>query len=289
MSLKPRIAITRGDPAGIGPEIVAKALRDPRVRRVCEPVVLGASARVPLGRPSRKAGQIALAALREGLSMVMSHQAAAFVTAPVSKEAFRLAGHGLPGHTEWLAREAHAPRSAMLMASGPMRALLLTRHVPLAKVSSTLTGRIIREGAELAYEFLTRYAGIRKPRLVACGVNPHAGDHGIIGTEEQRIYAPALRALRKSGIPVAGPFPSDTVFSHMAQGRYDLALAAYHDQGMIPLKLYAPKRLVNITVGLPFIRTSPGHGTAYDIAGKGKADPGPMIEAILVAAQYARG
>ncbi len=285
--MKPRLAITLGDPAGIGPEIVAKALRDPRIHRVCEPVVLGPDVHVPRGRPTRQAGKAALEALREGLFLVQAKHVAALVTAPVSKEAFHLAGHGLPGHTEWLARESGAKHSAMLMVSGPMRAILLTRHLPLNKVSASLSSRLIQESARLGYDFLIQRAKVRRPRLVACGVNPHAGDHGLIGKEEQRLYAPALRDLKKKGIPVAGPIPADTAFSHMAQGRYDLALAAYHDQGMIPLKLYAPERLVNVTLGLPFIRTSPGHGTAYDIAGKGKADPRPMIEAILLAARYA--
>lgn len=286
--MKTRIAITLGDPAGIGPEIVVKALRDPRIKRACDPVVLGSCARVTMGRPSRQAGLAALEALREGLFLVQSKHVDALVTAPVSKEAFHLAGHGLPGHTEWLARESRAPRSAMLMVSGPMRALLLTRHLPLSQVSRALTSRLIQEAAELSYEFLTTSAKIRRPKMVACGVNPHAGDHGLIGREEERLYVPALRALKKRRIPVVGPVPADTAFTHMAQGRYDLALAAYHDQGMIPLKLYSPERLVNITVGLPFIRTSPGHGTAYDIAGQGKADPRPMVEAILLAAQYAK-
>jgi 4-hydroxy-L-threonine phosphate dehydrogenase PdxA len=172
--------------------------------------------------------------------------------------------------------------------SGPLRAILMTRHVPLNAVSAHLTPRLIQRSAELGYAFVKHVLKIPRPRLVACGVNPHAGDHGIIGQEEIRIYNPALRALIKKGVPVSGPLPSDSVYPKMAQGKYDLALAAYHDQGMIPLKLYAPDRVVNVTLGLPFIRTSPGHGTAYDIAGKHAASPAAMIEAILLAAQYCR-
>jgi 4-hydroxythreonine-4-phosphate dehydrogenase len=286
--MKPRIAITLGDPAGIGPEIVAKALRDPRVLKSCKPVVLGNTGGIRMGVPSRAAGLRAIEALKEGLFLVQSGEAQALVTAPVSKESFRLADHGFPGHTEWLAAACRAPEAAMLMVSGPLRTILLTRHIPLADVSGTLTPRLIQRGAELGYAFVHTVLGKPRPRLVACGLNPHAGDHGIIGREEQSIFLPALRALKKMGIPVAGPLPSDSVFAQMAEGRFDLALAAYHDQGMIPLKVYAPERVVNITLGLPFIRTSPGHGTAYDIAGLGQARSGPMIEAILLAARYCR-
>jgi 4-hydroxythreonine-4-phosphate dehydrogenase len=286
ISNKPKIAITLGDPAGIGPEVVAKALRDPRVHRACVPIPIGNTIRVPLGKPSRQGGVSALAFLREGLTLVQGGHASALVTAPVSKEAFHLAGHGLPGHTEWLAQESKAKESAMLMVSGPMRALLLTKHVPLSAVSQNISVKLIISSARLGYHFLRRYERIKNPKIVACGLNPHAGDHGIIGHEEQKTYKPALQALYRKGIQVAGPLSSDSVFAHMAQGRYDLALAAYHDQGMIPLKLFAAERLVNITLGLPFIRTSPGHGTAYDIAGKGKANARPMIEAILLAARY---
>ncbi len=191
----------------------------------------------------------------------------------------------------------------MLMVAGRLRAILLTRHVPLAQVSKYLSVKLIKQSARLGYDFVKHHVlprppygrplpkgegRVRRPKLVLCGLNPHASDHGLIGKEEQKIFLPAIRALRKERTPVSGPVPADTAFLHMAKGHYDLALAAYHDQGMIPLKLYAPDRLVNITLGLPFIRTSPGHGTAYDIAGKGKADARPMIEAIVLAAQYSR-
>ncbi len=299
--MKPRIAITLGDPAGIGPEIVSKALRDPRIRRACQPIVVGTVRRVSMGRPSRAAGLCAIEALRRGLLLVETGQADALVTASVSKESFQLADHGFPGHTEWFAAKCRAPHAAMLMVAGPMRAILMTRHIPVTQISKHLTREVIRRSARLGYDFVKRYilphptlslreraptGRVRRPRIVLCGLNPHAGDHGLIGKEEQKIFLPAIRALRRGGLPVSGPVPADSAFLHMAQGRYDLALAAYHDQGMIPLKLFAPEKVVNITLGLPFIRTSPGHGTAYDIAGKGKASPGPMIEAILLAARY---
>jgi 4-hydroxythreonine-4-phosphate dehydrogenase len=283
---RPRIAITLGDPAGIGPEIVAKALRSPLVRRACDPMVLGESGGVPMGKPSRRAGQAAVAALKEGLALLQSGQARALVTAPVSKESFRLAHFGFPGHTEWFAGACRAPEVAMLMASGPLRVILLTRHIPLKAVHRRLTAKVIRSSARLGYDFVKHRLGKPLPRLVLCGLNPHAGDNGIIGREEISVFGPALGALRKEGIAVAGPLPADSVFPVMAKGQFDLALAAYHDQGMIPLKVYDADRIVNITLGLPFIRASPGHGTAYDIAGRGKARPGPMIEAILLAARY---
>jgi len=313
--MKPRIAITLGDPAGIGPEIVAKALKDPRVRLACEPVVAGRRARVPMGSPSRPAGLSAIQALNEGLSLIRSGSVRALVTAPVSKESFLLADFGFPGHTEWLASACRTQEVAMLMVAGPLRAILMTRHVPLAEVSKHLTKDVIIRSAHLGYSFLRDVtpagrkpgpsgSGLRKdtgsrltirrddgkhnPRLVLCGLNPHAGDHGIIGNEEQTIFLSALRALQKKGISIAGPLPADSVFPLLAKGQFDLALAAYHDQGMIPLKLYAPERVVNVTLGLPFIRTSPGHGTAYDIAGRGQADARPMVEAILLAARYSQ-
>jgi len=306
--MKPRIAITLGDPAGIGPEIVIKALRHARVRACCEPVIVGdpvalslhklplpltemlsvpgLDRRMPLGRPSKEAGRSAIESLRLATGLVRAQQAKALVTAPVSKESFHQAGLRFPGHTEWLAQACRASSVAMLMVAGRLRALLMTRHIPVSRAAHELTASRIAESARLGYAFVKKVLGKPRPRLVACGLNPHAGDGGLIGREEQKTIAPALADLRRHGLPIAGPFGADSVFRDMSRGKYDLALAAYHDQGMIPLKLYAPDQLVNVTLGLPFIRTSPGHGTAYDIAGKGRADPKPMIEAICLAAQY---
>ncbi len=308
--MKPRLAITLGDPAGIGPEVVSAALLDPRVRRACEPVVVGdplaltlhgcklpraemlsvpgLSPHLRLGQPSREAGVSAIQSLRRGLDLITTRQVQAFVTAPVSKESFHLADMRFPGHTEWLAHETHATDVAMLMAAGALRAILVTRHVPLGSVPKHLTAQALSSAARLGWAFVRDLLGRKRPRLVACGLNPHAGDNGLIGSEEKRMRL-TLGQLRKKGIPIDGPIAADSVFRDMAKRQYDLALAAYHDQGMIPLKLFASERLVNITLGLPFIRTSPGHGTAYDIAGKGRADAGPMIEAILLAARYSQG
>lgn len=308
MTSKPRIAITVGDPAGIGPEIVAQAVLDRRVLSVCEPIVIGdpmafalhhqplpevemlsipgLNKKLVLGESSREAGESALEALRKGLALVLGNQAQALVTAPVSKESFHEADVPFPGHTEWLAAECKAGPVAMLMVAGRLRALLVTRHVPLAKAPHTLTKTAFIDAALLADRFIRELLHKRTPRIVACGINPHAGDNGLIGHEEKKVLLPAIAVLLRRGISVQGPSGADSVFRDMVQGRYDLALAAYHDQGMIPLKVFAPEKLVNITLGLPFIRTSPGHGTAYDIAGKGRASPGPMIEAIRLAAQY---
>lgn len=306
--MKPRLVITAGDPAGIGPEIVAAAVKDPRVLAVCEPIVIGdpvAFARhklplpkvemvpmpglkkdFPIGSPSAEAGRSALESLKVAVGLIQSRQAIAMVTAPVSKESLLMAQANSPGHTEWLARETQTKTVGMLMVAGKLRTLLLTRHVPIRQVARHLTSRVIQEGAVLAHTFIKTILGKPKPRIAACGLNPHAGDNGLLGTEEKTVFEPALAALRKRGILIIGPRPSDAAFREMAEKKYDLVLAAYHDQGMIPLKLYAPRQMVNVTLGLPFIRTSPAHGTAYDIAGKSVADAEPMIEAIRLAASY---
>jgi 4-hydroxythreonine-4-phosphate dehydrogenase len=307
--VKPRIVITSGDPAGIGPEIVAAAVRDPKILAICDPVVVGdpvaftrlqptlpkvemlpvpgLSKKFAVGVPSKEAGYSALEALRAGTGLVMTRQAHALVTAPISKESLALADAGVPGHTEWLAKHTQSPAVAMLMVAGKLRAVLMTRHVPIRDVSKALTSRVVEESGALGFRFVKEVLGKKKPRLVACGLNPHAGDHGLLGHEEAKVIEPALARLRKNGVAIDGPRPADTAFREMADGEYDLALAAYHDQAMIPLKLYAAGRLVNITLGLPFIRTSPGHGTAYDIAGKGEASADSLKEAIGLAARYA--
>jgi 4-hydroxythreonine-4-phosphate dehydrogenase len=307
--MKPRIVITVGDPAGIGPEVVAAAVKDPQVLSICLPVVVGDPVAFkrqglrlpkvemlpapglrkdfPVGQPSREAGLSAVESLRLAAGLIEGRQAQALVTAPISKESLHLADAGFPGHTEWLANQCGAKSVAMLMVAGKLRALLLTRHVPIARVAATLTVKTIEDAGILAADFVSRILKKRKPRMVACGLNPHAGDNGLIGKEEQTRIVPALQRLRKRGILILGPRPADTVFREMAEGAYDLALAAYHDQGMIPLKLHAPQRMVNVTLGLPYIRTSPAHGTAYDIAGQGKANPAPLKEAIRLAVEYA--
>jgi len=240
------------------------------------------------GHPSLAGGRAAIAALQKALHLIQTGQADAMVTAPVSKESFAKARYGFPGHTEWLAEQSGVTSFAMLMVAGPLRTILMTRHVPLKDVSRHLTRRVIEESARLGFAFARQVLQKKNPRLALCGLNPHAGDRGILGSEENRIMRPAVRALAARGIRLVGPISSDVAFKEMTEGAYDLALAAYHDQGMIPLKVYAPEKMVNITLGLPYIRTSPAHGTAYDIAGRGKADSEPMVEAIRLAALYSR-
>jgi len=285
--VKPRVAITLGDPAGIGPEIAVAAARARRVLSVCEPLLVGHRLpRIPLGRPSKAAGLAAIAALQEGVALIQAGQAQALVTAPVSKESFALADYGFPGHTEWLAQQSGIKEYGMLMVADHLRALLVTRHIPLSQVPEKLNRDSIAVAARLGFNFVRDLLKKKNPRLVLCGLNPHAGDHGLLGTEEDRLLRPVLKTLKRQGLAITGPIAADAAFRDMARGAYDMALACYHDQGMIPLKVFASERMVNITLGLPYIRTSPAHGTAYDIAGKKKAKTGPMIEAILLAAKY---
>jgi 4-hydroxythreonine-4-phosphate dehydrogenase len=306
---KPRIAITLGDPAGIGPEVVFAALRDARVHAACDPIVVGdpqiisqyakknhsrfeciptlsQKRSISLGRPSQAAGRSAILALEASVRYIRNGHARALVTAPVSKESFALVRHGFPGHTEWLAQQSHVKTYGMLMVANHLRALLVTRHIPLADVPKKLNRAALESAAHLGFDFVRNLLKKKNPRLALCGLNPHAGDHGLLGKEENTLLRPVLAKLKRRGFPIAGPIAADAVFRDMVKGDYDLALACYHDQGMIPLKVYAPDRMVNITLGLPYIRTSPAHGTAYDIAGRGKAKAEPMIEAILLAAQY---
>lgn len=301
----PRIAITLGDPAGIGPEVVRAALADPRVRAKCRPIIVGdkrlcapragvySFVDVPMqgyrslrpGSVSRAAGEAAYRWVRAACELVVAGGADALVTAPLSKEALHRAGHHYDGHTELLADLTGSRHVAMLMAAGAIRSVMITRHVPLSTVSAQLTSKNIADTVRLSCDFLRRRAGLKKPRVVVCGVNPHAGEGGILGREESRIIAPAVKALVRAGRRVTGPIAADAAWRKTQEGAYDLIVTMYHDQTMIPLKVIAPHSIVNITAGLPFVRTSPGHGTAFDIAGKGRADPRSMIEAILTAAR----
>jgi len=206
------------------------------------------------------------------------------VTAPISKEAFALAGIRFPGHTELLAGATGTKNFAMMMAAGRLRAVMVTRHQPLMSVGATLSvEEIVRVGRLCSY-FLGDSLCIKIPRIGICALNPHAGEGGMFGKEESSIIIPAARALKRKGVGITGLFPADSAWRKMSEGRLDALITMYHDQAMIPLKCLAPDKIVNITVGLPFVRTSPGHGTAPDIAGKNLADPLPMIEAIKTAA-----
>ena len=287
-SMKPRVAITCGDPAGIGPEIAQKAANDPRVRDICAPVVYGppAGARYTPGELSAEAGQAAYDTLCEAVKDAQSGVVAAVATAPVNKLAFARAGLPWKGHTDLLAHLTGSPRVAMMFWSEPLKVVLATIHIPLASVTSALTRELVDEIIDLSSRELPRF-GIAQPRLAVAGLNPHAGEDGLLGHEEAKVLRPAIEAAQKRGIHIDGPFPGDTVFGRAVRGEFDAVIACYHDQGLIPVKLLAFGRAVNVTLGLPIIRTSVDHGTAFDIAGKNVADPSSMIEATLLAARLA--
>lgn len=287
----PRVAITAGDPAGIGPEIAAKAAADPRVTAVCEPLVYEpprevTRALVP-GRASAEAGRAAHAVIVRAVQDALDGRVDAVATAPINKEAFALAGLPWRGHTELLQELTRAPRVAMMFQSSALRVVLATVHVPLKDVAAVLTAKRITDAIELAHEWLPRF-GVAAPRLALAGLNPHAGEHGVIGGEERQVLEPAAADCRARGIDVTGPLPADTVFVRASRGEFDLVVACYHDQGLIPVKLLAFGQAVNVTLGLPIVRTSVDHGTAFDIAGKGVADAGSLVEAVRLAARLVR-
>lgn len=214
-------------------------------------------------------------------------RADAVVTAPISKEAWALAGHGeFPGHTELLAARFGAERAAMMFEAEQLRVILVTTHIPLSEVARAVTAERVLDVIEMGHEACVRL-GVARPRLAVCGLNPHAGEQGLLGDDEQRVIVPAMERARAKGIDVAGPFPGDTVFNAAVKKRYDMVVAMYHDQGLIPVKLLAFDRAVNVTLGLPTVRTSPDHGTAFDIAGRDLADPGSMGAAIDLAVRLA--
>jgi len=288
MSL-PRVAITVGDPAGVGPEIVASARVDARVTEVCEPVVYGPAdlARFRPGHLSAEAGRAAYDAIVAAVNDAQAGRVHAIATAPVNKEAFALAGLPWRGHTDLLAHLTGAPSVAMMFYAEALRVVLATIHVPLADVPRLLTRATLEQVIRLTAREMPRF-GFPHPRLAVAGLNPHAGEHGVLGPEEREVFEPALAACRTEGIDVAGPFPADTLFVRAARGEFDVVVASYHDQGLIPIKLLAFGNAVNVTLGLPIIRTSVDHGTAFDIAGKGVADHGSLVCAIRLAARLAR-
>jgi 4-hydroxythreonine-4-phosphate dehydrogenase len=287
--VKPRIAITEGDPAGIGPEIARRAAADPRVLDVCEPVLYGAGsgAKFEPGVLSADAGKAAYDAIVRATADVQSGAVAAVATAPINKEALRLAGFPWNGHTDLLAHLTGASHVAMMFYSDELRVVLATVHVPLAEVPKLLTQRLVEQTIALTARALPLFDKMH-PRIAVAGLNPHAGEHGLFGREEETAIAPAIECCRAKGIDVSGPFPADTLFVRARRGEFDVVIACYHDQGLIPVKLAAFGRAVNVTLGLPIVRTSVDHGTAFDIAGKGIADPESMIAAVLLAARLAR-
>lgn len=283
---KPRIAITAGDPAGIGPEIAGAAAADPRVAAVCEPVIYESAGRraVTPGVLSADAGRGAYDAIVRAVADVQRGAAAAVATAPINKEAWRLAGLPWSGHTDLLAHLTGAAHVAMMFYSDALRVVLATIHIPLAEVPRALTQASLEATIGLTAAALPQF-GYPAPRIAVAGLNPHAGEHGLFGMEDEEVLRPAVSACRARGVDVSGPWPADTLFVRAQRGEFDVVIACYHDQGLIPVKLLAFGHAVNVTLGLPIIRTSVDHGTAFDIAGTGRADPESMIAAVLLAAK----
>jgi 4-hydroxythreonine-4-phosphate dehydrogenase len=288
---KPRIGITVGDPAGIGPEIARKALNDADVFAICEPILYGPHEdeqlrRFAIGRVSAEAGRAAYEAIVRAVEDAQAERIAAIVTAPINKESFACAGLPWPGHTDLLAHLTGAPRVAMMFYADALRVVLATVHIALKEVSAALSQGRVEEVIALTASELPRF-GFPRPRLAICGLNPHAGEHGVIGNEEDDVLRPAIDAQRSLGVLVEGPFPADTIFIRAMKGEFDAVIACYHDQGLIPVKMAAFGRAVNVTLGLPIIRTSVDHGTAFDIAGEGRADASSLIEAVKLAVRLA--
>lgn len=296
---RPRLAVTLGDPRGIGPEITAAARRDERVRAAADLVVVGprgteASVDVTIGDWSAEmsdadAGRLAGFAVDRAIELAQRHEVDGIVTAPLDKHALLAGGYDFPGHTELLAARTGCRVAMMLAATrpgpgatNPLRVVLATTHLALRDVPRAVTAEAIGSAAEVTRHGLQDWFGIAHPRIALCALNPHAGDGGRFGREDDELLAPAARAAG-----IAGPFPADTVFVRAMRGAFDAVIAPYHDVGMTAIKVAAFGSAVNVTLGLPFPRTSPDHGTALDIAGQGIADPGSMVEAVLLCAEIA--
>ena len=328
MEKLPLIAITLGDPAGVGPEIILKALAQEQVYAVCRPLVVGerrmleraagfvgqpaprfeltgedpatagythgtltlldlhnaAPQDCPVGQVSAAAGRAAVEYVLRACDLALAGTAAAVVTAPLNKSAMQLAGFKYAGHTELLAERTHAGQVSMLLAGPKLRVLHVSTHVALEEAIRRVTRQRVEEVIGLAHE-ACRALGIPRPRIAVAGLNPHAGEGGMFGSQEAEQIVPAVEAAQKRGLLVSGPLPPDTVFLRAMQGEFDIVVAMYHDQGHIPMKLLAFDSGVNVSIGLPVIRTSVDHGTAFDIAGKGTARPDSLLAAIQVALQ----
>lgn len=304
-----RIGITMGDPSGIGPEIIAKAL--PSITPLGQVVVIGDAwvfgrvcsfvhvphetsfdfvemANVPrkgfrFGRTDKAYGKASLQYVDEALALLDRGLIDCLVTCPVSKEAVSLWRRGFSGHTEYLAGQAGVSRTVMMLLNRRLKFGLVTTHIPISRVASKITAGKIRDTVTLTADSLRDLFGISHPSIAVAGLNPHASDNGVIGSEEGRLIAPALKKIRRAGFTLAGPLPADTCCARALAGDFDAVVAMYHDQALIPLKTTDPLGGVNLTLGLPYVRTSPLHGTAFDIAGKGKAYPDSLIAAVRTA------
>lgn len=326
-----RIAVTMGDPTGIGPEVIVKALAacSSRLRASCvvvgDPAVMNTAVkrfgsaelrkiwavaspprgtartrqlafvsasdlkwdRIQPGQPGAVEGRAMAAYLEAGLALVQKGICRALVTAPVSKAGLKAGGFKYPGHTDWLAARTGA-QAVMMLVAGGLRVVPVTVHVPLSQAARTITPELVLQTLQVVHRDLLARFKIRSPRLYVSGLNPHAGEQGMLGREEQTMIAPAIAAARAQGILASGPFPADTMFTPEKRKAYDAAVCMYHDQALIPVKTLGFHRAVNVTLGLPLIRTSPGHGAAPDIAGQGIAHPGAMLKALELALRLAR-
>jgi 4-phospho-D-threonate 3-dehydrogenase / 4-phospho-D-erythronate 3-dehydrogenase len=330
----PILALTMGDPVGVGPEVVARAVADAEVRAACRPLVVGSPSllrraaevcdlalivreinggdlasqvpaaigtvavlnpssisektleELPLGRVSAEAGRASVDYVLRGIDLTVSRQAASIVTAPINKEAMNQAGFRYAGHTELLAERTGSREAAMMLVTGQLRVSHVTTHVPFERVPGLITRPRLDTVFELTQTTLQQL-GIARPRVAVAGLNPHASEHGLFGNQEAELIEPAVQDARARGWDFSGPWPPDTIFARANRGQFDGVVAMYHDQGHIAIKMIGFDEGVNISLGLPIVRTSVDHGTAFDIAGKGIARPVSMIQATLLAAQLA--
>ena len=319
----PKIAVTMGDPAGIGPEICLRLLQDKEIAQICTPIIFGSisvleqtARRCRLAKPDKiiaglsevdapcvldiraiglndfatgtinaATGQASFNYIENAINAALSGQISAVTTAPINKEALYAAGIPFPGHTEIFAVKTHTPRVCMLQYSSEVRAVFVTTHVSHADVPALLTKAAILDTIELGAQAIRRLHNA-EPRIVVLGLNPHAGENGLFGEEEQTVIIPAIEAARKIGLNVDGPVPPDTAFIPAKRRETDLFVCMYHDQGHIPLKALCFEEAVNTTLGLPIVRTSVDHGTALDIAGLGRANPSSLLEAVKLAVRF---
>lgn len=321
----PKIGITMGDPTGIGPEIIVKALSMEEPFQACRPMVFGdpdvlsraiqiqhlsatleiikdvpedgylpgkifllplsrlKAASLRFGQPDRKCGEAMVTYIEEAVKRVRRGQLDAITTCPINKQAMNEAGYHFPGHTELLAHLAQASTVAMMFLGSRWRIILVTTHLPLKDVSKSITSDRILTTLRLAEKGMKKYFGIPNPKMAVLGLNPHCGEEGLLGEEEKKEILPAMAEAKSLGMDVEGPFPADSFFNLSGRYPFDVVISMYHDQGLIPVKMIDFREAVNFTLGLPFVRTSVDHGTAYDIAGKGLADPNNLIKALLVA------
>ncbi len=326
---RPTIAITMGDPAGVGAEVIVKALTDPVLRGRARYVIYGMNELLAYaadlaefdvfwwrdhygGRPrhyphdvvvvdydqysmlgsaerepTKLGGEASMRFCQDAIEAANRGFVDAVVTAPIAKESWKLAGYHYPGHTELFAEKTNARQYTMMFAGGPLKVALATVHVPLNGLWGRLNIGAVFKPLELLHQALIEWFDIPEPHIAVCGLNPHAGENGQFGDEEERLIEPAMQIAREQGIKCSGPYPADTVFLRAMKGEFDAVLAMYHDQGLIPAKLVAFDSSVNITLGLPIIRTSPDHGTAFDIVGKNRANPGSMRSALTMAVDLA--